>query len=67
MHLRAPDLLTFASPWHFEQHVRPDAPLERRVDIRRQIRCEDLSGSGSAGAPCERPVRRSFLGCSALC
>jgi hypothetical protein len=41
MHLDTPDLLAFHRPWHFEQHVRPDAAFEGRIEVRGQVRGED--------------------------
>jgi hypothetical protein len=41
MQLHTPNLGAFRLPWHLEQNVCPDAPLECRIEIRREIRGED--------------------------
>ena len=41
MHLHAPDLFAIVDLRHGEQDVRADPPLEGRIEIRGEIRCED--------------------------
>ena len=41
VHLRTPDALALGGAWHLEQNLRTDTPLERRVEVRRQVGGED--------------------------
>src|SRR5207249_10768718 len=38
---RSSDLLALGIPWHFEEDMGTDAPLERGIEVRRQVRRED--------------------------
>jgi hypothetical protein len=41
MQLHLPNLRAFCLPWHFKEDVCTNPSLERRIEVRREVRGED--------------------------